>query len=90
MIATTTSDLAAPTATEVAMNIHTAMSTLGNDLFGEEEVATAAMRMIAGVVGAHRQAATRSNRSGPFSVPTPRLADATPAQLMGGAFRPTR
>ena len=84
------SDLAAPTATEVAIKIHAAMSTLGNDLFGEEEVATAAMRMIAAVVGDHRQAVARSNRSGPFAVATPALADATPAQLMEGAFRPAR
>ncbi|MEU8238262.1 hypothetical protein AB0C07_08460 [Actinoplanes missouriensis] len=86
----TESDLAAPTATEVAMNVHAAMSALGNDVFGEEEVATAAMRMIAGVVGDRRQEGARSNRSGPFTVATPALADATPAQLLGGALRPAR
>ncbi len=83
----TESNLAAPTATEVAMKVHAAMSALGNDLFAEEEKAATAMRMIAGVVGDHRQEALRSNRSGPFVVATPALAGATPAQLMSGAFR---
>ncbi|BBH70719.1 hypothetical protein ACTI_74040 [Actinoplanes sp. OR16] len=84
----TETDLAAPTATEIAMKIHAAVSTLGNDLYSQEEVATAAMQMMAGVVGDHRSQGARTNVSGPFVVATPALADATPAQLLGGAFRP--
>jgi hypothetical protein len=78
--------LAAPTASEVAANVASAMSRLNNDIGLMEETAAGALRELYRVMEKHRMAAVASNASGPFSVAASRLADATPAQIAAGLF----
>ncbi|MEV4276899.1 hypothetical protein [Actinoplanes xinjiangensis] len=83
-------DLAADTATEVAANILNAQSVLGNDTCTAEEDVARSLRDLHRGLAAERLKTVTSNVSGPFCVATPALADATPARLLAGAFRPRR
>jgi hypothetical protein len=83
-------ELAAETATGVASNILNAQSVLGNDTYVAEEDVARSLRSLHQIVVEGRMSTLTSNVSGPFGVATPALADATPAQITGGYFRPVR
>ncbi|WP_430782558.1 hypothetical protein [Actinoplanes sp. G11-F43] len=83
-------DLAAETATEVAAKITNAQSALGNDTSVAEEYVVLSLDKLHRILADGRRATLTSNVSGPFGVASPGLADATPGQITGGAFRPRR
>ncbi|SDT67425.1 hypothetical protein [Actinoplanes derwentensis] len=83
-------DLAADTATEVAAKIMSAQSVLGNDTYLAEEDIVTSLRDLHRGLTAERTRTLTSNRSGPFGVATPALADATASQITSGSFRPRR
>ncbi len=83
-------DLAAETATEVAAKIANAQSVLGNDTYLAEEQVQQALDALHRILATERTKTLTSNVSGPFGVASPGLADATPGQITGGAFRPRR
>lgn len=82
--AVTKMELAGYTAAEVAAKVTMAISALERDTYEQERLATDALRAISQALENMRRPAVLSNTSGPFSVATPALVSATPAELIAG------
>jgi hypothetical protein len=84
-------DLAAPTAQEVAVNITNAMTKLDQDTYhnGEEKLERS-FRDLYATISELRSNNVASNISGPLNVARPDLDAASPADILGGSFVPSR
>jgi hypothetical protein len=84
------SDLSAPTAQEVAVNIVNGMSKLDADSAEGEENLALGFRELYNTISAVRSSNVANNTPGPLNVARPTLDNASAADILAGSFTPDR
>ncbi|MBT8226032.1 MAG: hypothetical protein HKP61_12340 [Dactylosporangium sp.] len=84
-----TSDLSAPTAQEIAANVYAALGSMDRVLYDGECEVKHAFRDCCDTIATSCSNSIASSTSGPLAVATPAVSRATPADITGGALRPS-